>query len=387
MTGTSTTGAVSLRAIRKSFGGVTAVDGVDLDIAAGEFCSLLGASGCGKTTTLRVIAGFERADSGRIVLDGADITDVAPHRRPLNTVFQNYALFPLMTVAENVAFGLKYHRVRGNDARRRVADVLDLVGLSAHATHRPAQLSGGQQQRVALARALVLRPSVLLLDEPMGALDAALRTRLQLELRTLQREVGITFIHVTHDQQEALTMSDRIAIMAGGSIEQIGTPEEVYTAPRTRYVAGFIGSSTLVDVEVLEVSGDRAVCRAFGATIRTVAAPGVVRGAACLVLRPEQVQITEPTSVPAAGDNSIDAVITDVIYQGSSSEVRVRTATGEPLSVEVTNRGARALIPPGTPVQCTFATAAARVLANSARATQDSTRSGLTSATPNALST
>ena len=215
-------GAIRLHQLVKSFAGVPAVTGIDLDIPAGQFYSLLGASGCGKTTTLRMIAGFEKPDSGRIELDGRDVAGDPPHRRPVNTVFQTYALFPFMTVWDNVAFGLKYQKVSRDEAKRRVGEALELVRMSDFAKRRPAQLSGGQQQRVALARALVLRPRVLLLDEPLGALDAKLRKQLQLELRAVQREVGITFVYVTHDQEEALTMSDQIAVLAEGRVEQVG---------------------------------------------------------------------------------------------------------------------------------------------------------------------
>ena len=221
-------GAIRLVELAKSFAGVPAVSGIDLDIPAGQFYSLLGASGCGKTTTLRMIAGFEKPDSGRIELDGRDVAPDPPHRRPVNTVFQNYALFPFMTVWDNVAFGLKYLKTSREETKERVGEALDLVQMGGFAKRKPSQLSGGQQQRVALARALVLRPRVLLLDEPLGALDAKLRKRLQLELRAVQREVGITFVYVTHDQEEALTMSDRIAVLAEGKVCLL------YTSPSPR---------------------------------------------------------------------------------------------------------------------------------------------------------
>lgn len=229
-----TGGAIRLHQLAKSFDGYPAVTGIDLDIPAGQFYSLLGPSGCGKTTTLRMIAGFEKPDSGRIELDGRDVVADPPHRRPVNTVFQTYALFPFMSVWDNVAFGLKYQKASREETTRRVGEALELVRMDTYAKRKPAQLSGGQQQRVALARALVLRPRVLLLDEPLGALDAALRKQLQLELRGMQREIGITFVYVTHDQEEALTMSDQIAVLAEGRVEQVGPPQEIYAARRRR---------------------------------------------------------------------------------------------------------------------------------------------------------
>ncbi|MGH2935378.1 MAG: ABC transporter ATP-binding protein, partial [Gaiellaceae bacterium] len=240
-------GAIELVHLRKAFGEVAAVDGIDLAVGAGEFFSLLGPSGCGKTTTLRLIAGFERPDAGRILLDGVDMSSTPPHRRKVNTVFQSYALFPHLDVFDNVAFGLRRQRVRKSEIKQRVDGVLEAVRLDGYAHRRPVQLSGGQQQRVALARALVLNPSVLLLDEPLGALDAKLRKALQLELKAIQERFGITFVYVTHDQEEALTMSDRIAVLNQGRIEQIGTPVEVYERPQTDFVAGFIGVSNLIE--------------------------------------------------------------------------------------------------------------------------------------------
>ena len=244
-------GAVRLVGLTKSFDDAHAVRGIDLDVHAGEFFSLLGPSGCGKTTTLRMIAGFEPPTAGQILLDGDDLVEVPAHQRPVNTVFQSYALFPFLDVWDNVAFGLRYQHVDKAAGRRRVGEMLDLVQMSEHAHRRPGQLSGGQQQRVALARALVLQPRVLLLDEPLGALDAKLRKHLQLELKAIQQEVGVTFVYVTHDQEEALTMSDRLAVMRDGRIEQLGAPEAVYAAPDTAYVAGFLGSANVLDVEAL----------------------------------------------------------------------------------------------------------------------------------------
>src|SRR3990170_2687645 len=239
-------GTVQLVDLVKRFGEVTAVDGVNLQMPSGEFFSLLGPSGCGKTTTLRMIAGFERPTEGQILLDGVDMAQTPPHKRNVNTVFQNYALFPHLSVEKNVAFGLKYKDVSKGEERDRVGRALELVRLTGFETRRPNQLSGGQQQRVALARALILNPAVLLLDEPLGALDAKLRKALQIELKAIQEEVGITFIYVTHDQEEALTMSDRIAVMSNGRVEQVGPPKEIYEQPATAYVADFIGASNLM---------------------------------------------------------------------------------------------------------------------------------------------
>jgi spermidine/putrescine transport system ATP-binding protein len=237
-------GRIELRSLTKRFGDVTAVREISLAIEGGEFFSLLGPSGCGKTTTLRMVAGFERPTSGEILLDGSDVSGLAPNRRNVNTVFQSYALFPFLSVAENVAFGLKYRGLPKAQIAARVSEALELVRLAGYERRRPNQLSGGQQQRVALARALVLRPAVLLLDEPLGALDAKLRRTLQIELAALQKQVGITFLYVTHDQEEALTMSDRLAVMREGRIAQVGSPEEVYGEPRDAYVADFLGSRT-----------------------------------------------------------------------------------------------------------------------------------------------
>jgi spermidine/putrescine transport system ATP-binding protein len=240
-------GEVQLVGLVKRFGDFPAVAGITLDMPSGEFFSLLGPSGCGKTTTLRMIAGFERPTEGQILLDGTDMAQTPPHKRDVNTVFQSYALFPHLSVEENVAFGLKYQKVSKQEMRERVGRALELVQMSQFVGRRPSQLSGGQQQRVALARALILNPKVLLLDEPLGALDAKLRKRLQLELKALQEEVGITFVYVTHDQEEALTMSDRIAVMSQGRVEQVGPPKEIYEEPATAYVADFLGVSNLMD--------------------------------------------------------------------------------------------------------------------------------------------
>src|ERR1700685_920190 len=246
-----TEGHVELVTLTKQFDDFTAVDGISVEIRPGEFFSLLGPSGCGKTTTLRMVAGFEPPSGGKIMLDGVDVGSWPPSRRNVNTVFQSYALFPFLTVAENVAFGMKYKSVPKSERDKRVAEALELVQLTGFEKRRPNQLSGGQQQRVALARALVLRPAVLLLDEPLGALDARIRKQLRVELKAVQEEVGITFVFVTHDQEEALSMSDRVAVMSKGKIEQIGTPSEVYEDPATVFVADFLGISNLMDGSVV----------------------------------------------------------------------------------------------------------------------------------------
>ena len=250
--------AVRLEGVVKRFGQVVAVDGVTLDVPAGEFFSLLGPSGSGKTTCLRMIAGFEQPSEGRILLGGRDVAGLPPYERDVNTVFQDYALFPHMTVAENVGYGLRVRKVRGSERARRVADALAMVRLEGFGDRRPAQLSGGQRQRVALARALVVRPTVLLLDEPLGALDLKLRQTMQIELKDIQVDVGLTFVYVTHDQEEALTMSDRLAVFNEGRIEQVGSPAEVYERPATVFVAGFIGVSNVLDGDAArQLTGSR----------------------------------------------------------------------------------------------------------------------------------
>ncbi|HZC13351.1 MAG TPA: ABC transporter ATP-binding protein, partial [Thermoleophilaceae bacterium] len=264
------TPSVHLEHVTKRFGDLTAVRALDLSIASGEFFTMLGPSGCGKTTTLRMVAGFEEPSEGRVLLDGEDVTGRPAFKRATNTVFQSYALFPHRSVEKNVAFGLERKRIDREEIKRRVAEELERVGLSAEAKRRPAQLSGGQQQRVALARALVNRPAVLLLDEPLGALDLKLRKQLQVELKRIQREVGITFVYVTHDQEEALTMSDRIAVMNRGVVEQVADPETVYERPATTFVAGFIGVSNLMPGEVVSSNGGGVELKLdAGPTVRT----------------------------------------------------------------------------------------------------------------------
>jgi len=357
-------GAIRLVKLAKAFDGVPAVTGIDLDIPAGQFYSLLGASGCGKTTTLRMIAGFERPDSGRIELDGRDVANDPPHQRPVNTVFQSYALFPFMTVWDNVAFGLRYQKAGKEEVRQRVGAALDLVQMGSFAKRKPGQLSGGQQQRVALARALVLRPRVLLLDEPLGALDAKLRKQLQLELRAVQREVGITFVYVTHDQEEALTMSDQIAVLAEGRVEQVGPPEEIYSAPATTYVAGFLGAANIFDAEVLRNSGGSAVCAAMSAELHAATDGDYRPGPAAIVIRPERITLQQPGESAPEGYNLIGGTVAEVVYLGASTQVHVDVGEPAPLVVDVPNQAGPQSVGyrPGMAVSCLCAPDAVRVL-------------------------
>jgi spermidine/putrescine transport system ATP-binding protein len=365
---------IELVGLTKRFGqGVTshaAVDNIDLSVSGGEFFSLLGPSGCGKTTTLRLIAGFEEPTAGRILLDGADVSRVPPHKRNVNTVFQSYALFPFLSVFDNVAFGLKHASVTKAELKRRVTDALSLVSMSDFAARRPSQLSGGQQQRVALARALVLNPAVLLLDEPLGALDAKLRRSLKVELKALQERVGITFIYVTHDQEEALTMSDRIAVMNAGRIAQVGTPPEVYESPADAYVADFLGAANLLRVVVAErVPGGASTLKLGDIALTTSnevpAEPGPVSAGtvAQAVIRPERVRVEEHGS---AGANRVPALVERVVYLGAATQVHLRLATGESLQAVVPNEDAAGWSQ-GTPVHVCLPADALRVLAGDAK--------------------
>jgi spermidine/putrescine transport system ATP-binding protein len=365
-----TGGAIRLEQLVKSFDGVPAVTGIDLDIPAGQFYSLLGASGCGKTTTLRMIAGFEKPDSGRILLDGRDVAGDPPHKRPVNTVFQTYALFPFMTVWDNVAFGLKYQKVSKADTKTRVDEALELARMSDFAKRKPAQLSGGQQQRVALARALVLRPQVLLLDEPLGALDAKLRKQLQLELRSVQRDVGITFVYVTHDQEEALTMSDQIAVLAEGRIEQVGPPQEIYSAPATTFVAGFLGAANIFDAEVLEAANGSAVCSALDTRLGAAVEDGAKPGEAAIVIRPERISVQGADESVGNGHNAIPGVVAQVVYLGHCTQVHVDVGAPMALIVEVPNHSGPSSVShqPGERVNCVCTHDAVRVLHRSSAA-------------------
>jgi len=353
-------GAVQLVDLSKWFGDLEAVRGISLDISPGEFFSLLGPSGCGKTTTLRLIAGFERPTSGRILLDGRDMGQTPPHRRNVNTVFQSYALFPHLNVGDNVAFGLRFQDVPKSERRERAAEALSLVHLTGYEQRRPNQLSGGQQQRVALARALILNPSVLLLDEPLGALDAKLRKALQIELKALQEEVGITFVYVTHDQEEALTMSDRIAVMSEGRIEQVGPPNQVYEEPHTTYVADFLGVSNLMDATALGRSSS-GNCRLRLGDFEIEAGRGdlAARGEVKVVIRPERVRIEASDGQDA---NRVPAMIERVVYVGPVIQLLVRLAPGQTIQAMLPNHGDGPAFRQGSPVSAHMPAEALRVL-------------------------
>jgi spermidine/putrescine transport system ATP-binding protein len=327
--------SVELRSVTKRFDGFTAVDDLSLDLGRGEFFTLLGPSGCGKTTTLRMIAGFERPTSGEIRIEGENVAQLPPHKRPTNTVFQSYALFPHLSVEANVAFGLKRKKVGKDEIAERVKAELERVGLASEANRRPSQLSGGMQQRVALARALVNLPKVLLLDEPLGALDLKLRKELQVELKRIQRDVGITFVYVTHDQEEALTMSDRIAVMNRGRVEQIAVPEEVYDRPATTFVAGFIGVSNLMPATV---TGSREVKLDEGTTI---AAPtdGFSPGDRChAVVRPEKLQVELGEDGDGRADHPrVEGVVASSLYLGTATQIAVDLGEGVRMTVLVPN--------------------------------------------------
>ena len=357
--------AVSGRNVVKQFGSgnnlVTALDGVSLEIEDNEFFTLLGPSGCGKTTLLRIIAGFETVTSGQVFLYGDEIEDLPPNKRPVNTVFQQYALFPHMTVAENVAFGLQRLGHPKPEVEKRVAETLDLVQLGEFASRRPAQLSGGQQQRVALARALAPRPKVLLLDEPWLALDLKLRQAMRVELKSLQEETGITFIFVTHDQEEALTMSDRIAVMSRGEVQQIGTAHDIYDRPRNRFVANFIGETNLLDVTVETINDASVACRLSNGKLIEVSSAGEAAAGALghVSIRPEQLMLAPPQD-----DALLEGVVDRLIYLGTDnqhlvhlpdgSEIRIRSqavrqssdtfAPGDRVGIRVNPGAARLLV-------------------------------------------
>jgi spermidine/putrescine transport system ATP-binding protein len=333
--------SVRLQDVTKSFKETTAVDSISLEINEGEFFSLLGPSGCGKTTTLRMIGGFEQPTEGSIFLGDDDVAGLPAYKRNVNTVFQSYALFPHLNVSENVAYGLKRRKVDGSKIKQRVDDILELVDLAGFGARRVNQLSGGQQQRVALARALVNSPGVLLLDEPLGALDLKLRKQMQLELKHIQAEVGITFIYVTHDQEEAMTMSNRIAVMNKGQLEQVGEPQDVYELPATEFVAGFLGASNLLEGEVEGVEGDRGKVRlAVGGTISLPAERlPTQRGSVEVGVRPEKLHINESGEGADRGENAIDATVSISTYTGVSTSYECKTADGAIVVVYVQNLG------------------------------------------------
>jgi putative spermidine/putrescine transport system ATP-binding protein len=310
--GAPTASAVTLESVVKRFGDVVAVDGVDLEVREGEFFSMLGPSGSGKTTCLRMIAGFEAPTSGRVLLGGEDVSHLAPYERDVNTVFQDYALFPHMTVEENVEYGLKVKKVPAGERRDRAADALAMVQLSGFGGRKPSQLSGGQRQRVALARALINRPKVLLLDEPLGALDLKLRQAMQIELKEIQGQVGLTFIYVTHDQEEALTMSDRLAVFSRGKVEQIGTPAEVYERPATGFVAGFVGTSNVLEGE---------------------AAAAIAGDPHAFTIRPEKIAMVEPDAEVPDGACTATGHVREVVYLGALTRYIVTLDVGGELVV------------------------------------------------------
>jgi spermidine/putrescine transport system ATP-binding protein len=330
---------IRFEAVTKRFGEATAVDDLTLEIPRGSFFALLGPSGCGKTTTLRMIGGFEEPTAGRVYLGGNEVTQLPPYKRDVNTVFQSYALFPHLSVERNVAFGLERKKVDRGEVRTRVADMLELVQLEGFAKRKPAQLSGGQQQRVALARALVNRPRALLLDEPLGALDLRLRKQLQIELKRIQQDVGITFVHVTHDQEEAMTMADTIAVMSDGRIEQAGGAAELYETPRTEFVAGFLGVSNLVDAQIRASANGLATAETHdGATLRVPTARSGGHGGAVRVgVRPEKVTLSPAGHSVPDGANVLRGTVVVASFLGVSIQYVVRAAGGEELTVFAQN--------------------------------------------------
>ncbi|MFE6224447.1 ABC transporter ATP-binding protein [Streptomyces sp. NPDC057854] len=353
MTDKTTGGDVRLTGISKTYGSFTAVHPLDLTVPQGSFFALLGASGCGKTTTLRMIAGLEDPSTGTVFLGDKDVTDLPPYKRPVNTVFQSYALFPHMDISENIAFGLRRRGIKS--VKKQVDEMLELVQLGDKAKHKPHQLSGGQQQRVAVARALINHPQVLLLDEPLGALDLKLRRQMQLELKRIQTEVGITFVHVTHDQEEAMTMADQVAVMNGGRVEQLGAPAELYENPRTTFVANFLGTSNLIEAEVVETGAD-VVVTAGGGKLRV---PGdrctdaVRQGGKLLVgVRPEKISLTHADDAGEIPDgrNRVTGRIADSSFIGVSTQYVVNSPAGAELQVYEQNIERDARLRPGAEV-------------------------------------
>jgi spermidine/putrescine transport system ATP-binding protein len=340
--------------VTKSFGAFQAVRSIDLDVPRGSFIALLGPSGCGKTTTLRMVAGLEVPTSGSITLAGQDITRLKPYQRPVNTVFQSYALFPHLDIFENVAFGLR--RRKAKDVEAKVREMLDLVELSSQARKKPAQLSGGQQQRVALARALINSPEVLLLDEPLGALDLKLRRSMQIEIKRIQVEVGLTFVHVTHDQEEAMTMADTVAVMNAGVIEQLGAPAELYENPRSTFVANFLGQSNLIDGAVKSRSADLVTVDMQGIDVSIPASRAHTDGDRGWVgIRPEKVLIGEAgTALDAPGNTIPGGVVSDVSFVGVSTQYLVRMPWGQEMQVFSQNTGRTRIFSVGERVELSW---------------------------------
>ncbi len=349
------TPAIDIRNAVKRYGTVTALQDVSLTIADNEFFTLLGPSGCGKTTLLRMIAGFEDTTEGEIRLFGENIAALEPNRRPVNTVFQHYALFPHMSVIDNVAFGLKMKGMAPGPRRERAGRMLDMVHLAQFADRLPAQLSGGQQQRVALARALAPEPKVLLLDEPLSALDLKLRQAMRVELKQLQEETGITFIFVTHDQEEALTMSDRIAVMSAGRVQQVGSAREIYEAPQNRFVADFIGETNLIEVQVDRVADGRATVTLPGGFALTCPAASPAPGRHSLSIRPERVTLA---------DSGLPATVERVVYLGTDLQVLTRLADGTPFALRLQNASRIGVPAPGAAIALMPEEGAARLLAD-----------------------
>ena len=338
---------IELQNVSKRFGDFVAVANVDLDIRAGEFLTLLGPSGCGKTTLLRMISGFEMPTAGRVLLAGRDVTELPPYRRDVNQVFQSYALFPHMSVWKNVAFGLEMKKVARDEIRRRVDRAIEMVSLAGFEKRKPAQLSGGQRQRVALARALVCEPKVLLLDEPLAALDAKLRRAMQIELKRLQSRLGITFVFVTHDQEEALVMSDRIAVVNKGRIEQIGPVAGIYHKPATAFVADFLGQANLLDAKVDGIKGTEVDLHCSGELRLTIPAGEVETSSVMVSIRPEKIRISR---TPLPGPNVFPATVRESIFRGATDQVSLQTAGGLELSATLGNQSGAVAFKPGDQV-------------------------------------
>ena len=348
----SSHGDLKLTRVTKSFGDFTAVDDLTLTIPEGSFFALLGPSGCGKTTTLRMIAGLEEPTAGAIHIGTTDITTKKPYQRPVNTVFQNYALFPHLSIFENVAFGLRRRGVK--DVKAQVDKVLKLVELPHLSERKPTQLSGGQQQRIALARAIVNRPALLLLDEPLGALDLKLRRQMQIELKWIQTEVGLTFVHVTHDQEEAMTMADTIAVMNEGRIEQMGSPAELYESPRTAFVANFLGQSNLIRGEVASSDADQSIVEVHGQKVAILKTRNRAAGKSILVgIRPEKIRISLPSD-PCTGNVLTGGIVSDVSFVGVSTQYVVEMPWKQDLMVFEQNDGGTPTLRPGDPVSLSW---------------------------------